>query len=109
MPTNTCTPYFFFKREERPKLVAVRPRLKIGEVLAAKWNKLGASERQSYQVLAEEDRVRYYWEIRDWNEMRDWNAKKVAKKVAKQVAKQNAKQKGKANGTAVAAQAVAKK
>merc|ERR1739838_551780 len=56
-------------REERPSLVAARPGLKIGEVakvLAAKWNKLGAGERQKFQVLADEDKERYNRDMKVW-------------------------------------------
>merc|ERR1711911_236045 len=56
-------------REERPGLVAARPGLKIGEVtkvLAAKWNKLGAAEKEKFIRLADEDKDRYLEEMKVW-------------------------------------------
>merc|ERR1719209_1521328 len=56
-------------REERPSLVAARPGLKFGDVtkvLAAKWNKLGAAEKEKFIELADEDKNRYLEEMKIW-------------------------------------------
>jgi len=68
-PKRGLSPYFCFMREERPSLVAARPGLKIGEVtkvLAARWNKLSAGEREKFIKLADEDKDRYLEEMKVW-------------------------------------------
>jgi len=68
-PKRGLSPYFCFMREERPQLVASRPGLKIGEVtkvLAARWNKLGAGEKEKFIELADEDKNRYLEEMKVW-------------------------------------------
>ena len=68
-PKRGLSAYFCFMREERPALVAKQPGLKIGEVtkvLAARWNKLGAGEKQKFIELADEDKERYLEEMKVW-------------------------------------------
>merc|ERR1712183_642859 len=68
-PKRGLSPYFCFMREERPQLVASRPGLKIGEVtkvLAARWNKLGAGEKEKFIELSDEDKNRYLEEMKVW-------------------------------------------
>ena len=68
-PKRGLSPYFCFMREERPALVAKQPGLKLGEVtkvLAGRWNKLGAGEKQKFIELADEDKDRYLQEMKVW-------------------------------------------
>ena len=68
-PKRGLSSYFCFMREERPSLVASRPGLKIGEVakvLAAKWNQLGAADREKFVKFADEDKDRYLEEMKVW-------------------------------------------
>ena len=68
-PKRGLSSYFCFMREERPSLVASRPGLKIGEVakvLAARWNQLGAAEREKFIKFAAEDKDRYLEEMKVW-------------------------------------------
>ena len=63
-------------------MVAKQPGLKLGEVtkvLAGRWNKLGAGEKQKFIELADEDKDRYLQEMKVW----EAKQRKVTLKPAK--------------------------
>jgi len=93
-PKRGLSPYFCFMREERPGLVAHQPGLKIGEVtkvLAARWNKLGAGDKQKFIKLADEDKDRYLEEMKVWEAAQRGVTLKPAKPKAAPVPAKKAK------------------
>eukprot|EP00921_Rhytidocystis_pertsovi_P015797 GHVQ01025046.1.p4 GENE.GHVQ01025046.1~~GHVQ01025046.1.p4 ORF type:complete len:109 (-),score=18.88 GHVQ01025046.1:1287-1613(-) len=63
-PKRGKSPYIFYVTDARKSLIEKDPSLakdiaKTGSMLGASWGKLSAAQKQPYEKLAQQDKIRY--------------------------------------------------
>lgn len=69
-PKRSCGAFIFFCSEERPKLKAEMPDIKLAEmntILGERWRALPFEELIKYEIVADEDRARSRREMAAYN------------------------------------------
>lgn len=68
-PKRAKTSYLYFCQEMRPTVKSKNPDLKLGGVmkeLGKMWGKLSDKEKEKYEELYQEDKIRYEEEIEEY-------------------------------------------
>lgn len=65
-PKRATTAFMFFSNLTRPEVVKLNPDLRVGgiaKILGERWQKMDVEEREPYQTMADDDKIRYSREM----------------------------------------------
>lgn len=74
-PKRHLSAYMYFAKEKREELVLSNPALKsdiaqMGKIIGSLWSKANAQEKQKYENMAMQDKIRYEKQKEEYNNLK---------------------------------------